>query len=177
MTSWGNVSTSSFMAEGTVRVSLVKCLRVEKVYGSAVNIFSGFMRSLINRVYVYLLLTGRAFRTSTVWDTGPGRGCVWQILTGCVMAEPKFCIRLYCSNSKAIVIVQCWTYNICVLGLMHDLLFCSVFVCQNDCILTVSFCVSQMFQVLYLTCLGWGLGPRNFWEAWMCSLGCLIVFS
>lgn len=85
MTSWGNGSTSSFMAEGTVRVSLVKCLRVEKVYGSAVNIFSGFMRSLINRGCVYLLLTGRAFRTSTVWDTGPGRGCVWQILTGRVL--------------------------------------------------------------------------------------------
>lgn len=128
------------------------------------------MRSLINMVCVYLLLTGRAFRTLAVWDTGLGRGCVWQILTGCVMTEPKLCILLYCSNSKAIVIVHCWMYNFCVLGLTCGLLFWNVFVCQNDCILSVCFYVSQMFQVLYLTSLGWGSAPRNFFERHGCIL-------
>lgn len=64
------------------------------------------MRSLINMVCVYLLLTGRAC-------LGPRPG------EGLRVADFN---RLYCSNSKAIGIVHCWTYNFCVLGLMCGLL-------------------------------------------------------
>jgi len=68
----GNASHLTIYDAGVVRVSLIKCLWVWEVYGSAVNIFPGFMRSLlINIACVYRSLAERAFRESTVWAHRP----------------------------------------------------------------------------------------------------------